>query len=252
MRRQWITLLLAMALPALACAAAPAPVTVYAAASLSESLQALTDRFSADTGVPVRLSFAASSSLARQIEAGAPADLFISADEEWMDYLAERRLIDSKSRRVLLGNRLVLIAAAGDPVTLTIGPNFALSPALGSAPLAVADPDSVPAGRYAQAALRHFGVWESVRSHLARAENVRGALQYVARGEARLGVVYATDAKADARVRVVDVFPASSHPPIHYPAAVLNSSSADAQRLLTYLASASAATVWTKYGFLVQ
>ena len=251
MRRRLVVLVLAFALPSLAWAAAPGVLTVYAAASLSEALQALTDRFTADTGIPVRLSFAASSALARQIEAGAPADLYLSADEEWMDYLAERQLIDPKSRRELLGNRLVLIGAAGDPLRLTIAPGFNIAGALGDSRLAVADPDSVPAGRYAQAALRSLGAWDSVHKRLARAENVRGALQYVARGETRLGVVYATDARADARVRVIDVFPASSHPPIRYPAAVLENAAPGTERLLTYLSSADAAPVWTKFGFLL-
>ena len=168
MRRRLVVLFLAFALPSLAWAAAPGVLTVYAAASLSEALQALTDRFTADTGIPVRLSFAASSALARQIEAGAPADLYLSADEEWMDYLAERQLIDPKSRRELLGNRLVLIGAAGDPLRLTIAPGFNIAGALGDSRLAVADPESVPAGRYAKAALRSFGAWDGVRNHLAK------------------------------------------------------------------------------------
>ena len=251
MRHRLVGLLLSFALPTLTWAAGPAVVTVYAAASLSEALQAQVDRFTADTGIPVRLSFAASSALARQIEAGAPADLYVSADEEWMDYLAERQLIDPKSRRSLVANRLVLIAAADDALNLSIASGFRLGDSLRDSRLAVADPESVPAGRYAKAALRSFGAWDGVRNRLARAENVRGALQYVARGEARLGIVYATDARADARVRVLDVFPSSSHPPIRYPVAMLKHAAPGTERLLSYLSSPAAAAVWTKFGFLL-
>jgi molybdate transport system substrate-binding protein len=229
-----------------------ASITVFAAASLTEALQACADRFTADTGIPVRLSFAASSVLARQIEAGAQADLFISADEDWMEYLSTRHRLQNETRRDLVGNRLVLIAAADDKVKLTIGSNFPLAASLGKDRLAVADPDVVPAGRYAQAALRSLKVWESVSLHLARAENVRGALQYVARGEARFGIVYETDAKLDARVRIVDVFPSSSHPPIQYPAALTSTAMPDTKEFLRYLSSAPAATSWKSFGFLTK
>jgi molybdate transport system substrate-binding protein len=158
-----------------------APITVYAAASLSESLQACADQYRARTGQTVRIAFAASSTLARQIDAGAQADLFISADTEWMDFLAERQRIQSKTRRDLLGNRLVLIAAREDPVQLTLAPGFPLAERLGHERLAVADPDAVPAGRYARAALSALHVWNGVATRLARADNVRVALQYVAR-----------------------------------------------------------------------
>jgi molybdate transport system substrate-binding protein len=249
MNRRWV-LLVMLALTSIGRAAeAPAPLTVYAAASLSESLQECADRYTAATGIPVRLSFAASSALARQIEAGATADVFVSADTDWMDYLAVRHLIQPASRRDLLGNRLVLIAEANDPITLPIGAGFGLAKALAGDRLAVADPDSVPAGRYARAALATLQVWDAIAPQLARGENVRAALQFVARGEARLGIVYETDAKADARVRVVGVFPAATHPPIRYPMAATRGASTRAAAFLDYLASPSAATVWAKYGF---
>jgi len=245
----WVFIAGLLSLPALG-ASTSAPLTVYAAASLTESLQACADRYTAETGKPVRVSFAASSALARQIEAGAQADVFISADTEWMDFLAARKLIQPTTRRDLLGNRLVLIAARDDTVRLTIAPGFPLAERLGKERLAVADPDAVPAGRYAQAALTNLHVWESVATRLARADNVRAALQYVARGEAKFGIVYETDARADPRVRIVDVFPAETHPPIRYPIALTATAAPGAADFLTYLMSAAAASIWASYGFL--
>jgi molybdate transport system substrate-binding protein len=230
--------------------AVAAPITVYAAASLSESLQACADQYRARTGQTVRISFAASSTLARQIDAGAQADLFISADADWMDFLAVRQRIQSKTRRDLLGNRLVLIAAREDPVQLTLAPGLPLAERLGHERLAVADPDAVPAGRYARAALSALHVWDGVATRLARADNVRVALQYVARGEAKFGIVYDTDARADPRVRIVGVFPAQTHPPIRYPAALTMSATPAAADFLAYLRSAAAAPIWTRYGFV--
>ncbi len=248
--RRWIAVLLAVCLPLTVRATeAPTPLTVYAAASLTESLQACVDRFTAVTGIPVRLSFAASSALARQIEAGATADVYISADTDWMDYLATRNLIQPSTRHDVAANRLVLIADAKDPIALHIVPRLPLLKALGGDRLAVADPDSVPAGRYARAALGALGVWDEVATHLARGENVRSALQFVARGEARLGIVYETDAKADPRVRVVDVFPAATHAPIRYPMAAIRGASPRAALLLDFLASPTAAAIWSQYGF---
>jgi len=229
--------------------AAPPPLTVYAAASLTESLQACADRYTAETGKPVRLSFAASSALARQIEAGAQADLFVSADTEWMDFLSQRGLIQPLTRRDLVGNRLVLIAARDDTITLRIAPGFPLAGRLGKDRLAVADPDAVPAGRYARAALSSLHVWDAVATRLARADNVRAALQYVARGEAKLGIVYETDARADPRVRILDVFAADTHPPIRYPAALTATAAPGAADFLAYLKSAAAASIWANYGF---
>lgn len=249
MRRRFV-LLLALWLPWVVHAAeGQNPLTVYAAASLSEALQACADRFTVETGIPVRLSFAASSTLGRQIEGGATADIYISADSEWMDYLAARHLIQAASRHDLLANRLVLIADAKDPIALHISPGFPLPQALGADRLAVADPDSVPAGRYAHAALAALGLWDAMASHLARGENVRSVLQFVARGQARLGIVYETDAKADPRVRVVDVFPAGTHPPIRYPVAATHDASPRAPAFLGFLSSPTAAAIFAKYGF---
>ncbi len=230
--------------------AAPTLV-VFAAASLTEALDAVDGAFSAQTRIPVKTSYAASSVLAKQIEAGAPADAFLSADREWMDYLEQRQLLRPGTRRDLLGNALVLIAPAGSTVQLKIAPGFALAAALGDGRLASADPDSVPAGLYARAALTKLAVWDSVQSRLARAENVRAALAYVARGEAPLGIVYLTDAKAEQRVRVVDVFPEDTHPPILYPAAAMAHAQPAAQKYLEFLSGPQALEIFRRYGFRI-
>jgi molybdate transport system substrate-binding protein len=197
----------------------------------------------------VRTSFAASSVLAKQIEAGAPADLFLSADTEWMDYLDERHLMRPGTRQNLLGNELVLIAPAGSAVQLTLGPGVDLAAALAGGRLATGDPDSVPVGRYAQEALMRFGVWEKIAPRLIRAENVRAALEYVARGEATLGIVYRTDALAEKRVRVVDAFPASSHAPIVYPVELTAHATAAAAAFEAFLESDAARQIFVRYGF---
>lgn len=240
---------LTMALPAFA---ADRSVTVYAAASLTSALQDIGKGFEAQTGAKVKFSFAASSLLARQIEAGAEADVFFSADSDWMNYLADRSLIQAATRKDILSNRLVLIAEKASPLSLRIAPGFPLAAALGDGRLAVADPDSVPAGRYARSALTSLGVWGSVAERLVRAENVRVALTYVARGEAPLGIVYETDAKAEPLVRVVDVFPKDSHQPIVYPAALTRAgTSPDAKAFLSYISGDAAAAGFKKYGFIV-
>jgi molybdate transport system substrate-binding protein len=227
-------------------------VTVYAASSLTNALQDIGKAFEATSGVKVKFSFAASSLLAKQIEAGAEAEVFVSADSDWMNYLADRSLIQSDTRKDILSNRLVLVAEKDSTVQLKIAPNFPLAAALGDGRLAVADPDSVPAGRYARSALTSLGVWGSVAERLVRAENVRVALTYVARGEAPLGIVYETDAKAEPLVRVVDVFPAASHPPIVYPAALTRSgTSADAKAFLAFTEGPQAAAVFKGYGFTI-
>lgn len=226
-----------------------AEILVFAAASLTNALQDIGAAYEKTTAVRVRLSFDASSSLARQIEAGAPADLFLSADTEWMDYLESRHLIQTATRRNLVGNQLVLIAPAGSQIKLTIAPHFPLATALGDGRLATADPDSVPAGRYARAALSTLGVWNDVVDRLARAENVRAALKYVARGEAPLGIVYSSDALVEKNVRVVDTFPASTHEPIVYPVALTTSARGDAAGFLAYLLSSQGRAVFAKYGF---
>ena len=234
--------------PSLARAAQP--VTVFAAASLQEALTAAGAAWTAQGGAPVRFSFGASSAMARQIAQGAPADLILTADEEWMDWLAGRALIVPASRRRLLSNQLVLIAPAGSKAALAIAPGFGLRGALGGGRLAVADPTAVPAGRYAKASLSRLGVWNSVSDQLLPAENVRAALAYVARGEAPLGIVYATDAKAEPKVRVVGTFPGSSHPPIVYPGAVTAASrNSAAAGFLGFLQTPKASAIFRRYGF---
>ena len=230
---------------------AHATVTVFAAASLSDVLNELALVYTQQTGNRVEFSFAATSMLARQIENGARADLLLAADQEWMDYVDQRGLIRKATRRNLLGNRLALIAPADSTVRLSIGPEFPLLAALGGGRLATGDPDSVPAGRYARAALVSLHVWNAIADRLVRADNVRGALAFVARGEAPLGIVYATDARADQRVRVVDLFPASSHPAITYVAALTTGASAPAASFLDFLRSPTAAAAFERYGFSV-
>ncbi len=193
---------------------------MLAAASLSGVLPEIGKNYEAATHQAVQFSFAASMTLARQIEASSGADIFISADQQSMDYLQTRGLIDPRSRRDLLANSLVLIAPSDSKTALTIRPGFALATALRGGRLAIGEPASVPAGRYAQAALMRLGVWDSVKDRLAPGEDVRATLAYVARGEAPLGIVYGTDARLEPRVRVVAAFPPASHPPITYPAAL--------------------------------
>lgn len=226
-----------------------APV-VLAAASLQESLQAAAQAW-ADQGHPLPvLSFAASSALARQVESGAPADLFISADEEWMDTLAKEQLIQADTRATMLGNSLVLIAPKTSTVALRLAPGFALARALGGGRLALADPDSVPAGRYARQALDKLGVWPQVANRIASSDNVRAALALVAQGEAPLGIVYATDAAAEPKVRIVATFPADSHVPITYPVARLKTSdSSQAGPFRAFLLSAEGQAVFRRFGF---
>lgn len=253
--RRWRRVVLLAALLAMlprqpwAAQAAPAAIVVFGASSLTDALSLLGADYEKSGGGPVKLSFAASSALARQIENGAPADVFVSADLDWMDYLAERKLIAPATRRNLLGNRLVLIAQASNGITLKIAPGFALLQALKDGRLATGDPDSVPVGRYARAALTKLGVWDAVASRIVGAENVRAALAYVDRGEAPLGIVYETDARIDPGVRIVDTFPADSHPPILYPIALTATARAGAARFADYLRTPAAAAVFRKFGF---
>ena len=229
-----------------------ADVTVLAAASLQGPLDELVARFEADNGRRVVVVYAASSALARQIEAGAPADVFISADIDWADYLDTRGLLRPRTRTRLLQNRLVLIAPVTSSVSLRIAPGFPLAAVLDGGRLAMANPDSVPAGRYGREALRSLGAWESIEPRIARAENVRAALMLVARAEAPLGIVYATDALAEQRVRIVDTFPDDSHAPIVYPAAIVASSrSAYAPRFVDSLSSPAARAAWARHGFTI-
>ena len=232
--------------------AAAADVTVFAAASLKEALDEQARTFEASTGNKVVASYGGSNALAKQIEAGAPADLFISADLDWMDYVDQRHLLAPNARFNLLRNTLVLIAPASSSSTLKIAPNFGLAAALGTEKLAMANPDSVPAGKYGKRALEALGVWTSVDKQVARAETVRAALVLVARGEAPFGIVYKTDAVADKGVKVVDTFPPNSHPPIIYPAALTkDTKSADAKPFLDYLKSINARPAFEKHGFSV-
>lgn len=230
--------------------AADRTLTVFAAASLTDVLQEIGGAFTAGSGVPVRFSFAGSATLARQIEAGAPADVFVSADQQWMDYLQQRDLIRAGSRIDVAANALVLIAPADSRVTLSIGPGFPIADALGPrGRLATGDTDTIPAGRYARAALQNLGVWDAIARRVVGADSVRAALNFVVRGEAALGAVYATDIRGVAAVREVARFPAGSHPPITYPAAVVHDAGKDAARFAQFLRGAEARTLFNRYGF---
>lgn len=223
---------------------------VFAAASLKNALDAANAQYERETHRKVMTSYGASSALAKQIEAAAPADAFISADLDWMDYLAQRKLIKAETRSSFLGNRLVLVAPASGRIDIAIGPNFPLAEALGGGRLAMADPSSVPAGKYGKAALEALGVWRSVASKVAPAENVRAALLLVSRGETPLGIVYRTDAAAEKGVKIVGVFPEGSHPPIVYPIAVTaTSNNPDAGSYVAFLKSAAVRPVFEAQGF---
>jgi molybdate transport system substrate-binding protein len=236
--------------------AAPAqaqPATIFAAASLTEALRDLSAQWAARGHPPPRLSFAASSTLARQIEQGAPASLFISADEAWADYLQARGFLAEEIRISPIGNALVLIAARGIAQPIALGPGTSLTALLGhNGRLAVGDPAHVPAGRYARAALTWMGQWEAMAPRLARAENVRAALLLVERGEAPLGIVYATDAQAMAGLQVIGRFPPESHPPITTPFALtrLGQHQPQARALLAFLTGPQAMPHWARFGFV--
>ena len=223
-------------------------ITVFAAASLKDALDENAKAFKAKSGDRIVVSYAASSALAKQIEAGAPADVFISADLDWMDYLEQRRLIKPDTRRNLVRNRLVLIAPADSKVSVDIRPGFRLAALLGNGRLAMANPDAVPAGKYGKASLEALGVWKDVQAKVAPTENVRAALVLVSRGEAPLGIVYRTDAAADPKVRVVGLFPENTHPPIIYPIAV-TANGKSAAAFLSWLGRPEARAIFQKYGF---
>lgn len=226
------------------------PLIVFAAASLSDSLQKVSDAYTESSGIPVKLSFAASSALARQIESGARADIFFSADQEWMDYLQQKQLINKQSRIDLLGSRLALIAPHDSKVDIKLGPDAPILAALGATGrLSTGDPDSVPAGKYAKSALTSLNLWRTLEPRLVRAENVRVALMYVARGEAPLGIVYATDAAVESRVRIVDLFPENSHKPITYPVAQTMSARPSAASFITFLHGPIARSTFSAAGF---
>ena len=231
--------------------AAVADVLVFAAASLKDALDAQIAGYKITGGEKIVVSYGASNALARQLEAGAPADVFISADLDWMDHVVKQGLVQPGTRVDLLRNTLVLIAPSSSNASLRIAPGFDLASALGKDKLAMANPDTVPAGKYGKAALESLGVWSRVEKQVARAENARAALVLVSRGEAGFGIVYATDAMADRGVRIVDTFPATSHPPIVYPAALTTSGKSPAGKaLLAYLQAPTVRPVWERYGFV--
>ena len=249
--KSWLSFAIVAFAAALATVPAQAAnVTVFAAASLKEALDEQAKAFETRTSDKVAISYAASNALARQIEGGAGVDLFVSADLDWMNYLDKRKLIIPGTRTNLLRNTLVLVAPAASKATPKIAQKFDLSGALGDDRLAMANPDSVPAGKYGRSALEALGVWSAVAPKVARADNVRAALALVARGEAPFGIVYATDAFADKGVRIVGTFPPDTYPPIVYPAGIVATSQSPAVRpLLDYLRSPPARAVWEKHGF---
>jgi molybdate transport system substrate-binding protein len=233
-------------------AAQPKPVMVYAAASLKTALDDARGAWERDTGKAVTIVYAGSNVLAKQIEAGAPADLFISADLDWMDYAASRKFIRPDSRIILLGNTLVLIAPKDSTIALEPASGLDLPSLIGSGRLAMGNVDAVPAGKYGKAALEKLGQWEGLKGKVAQAESVRGALLLVSRGEAPMGVVYGSDARADASVKVLMTFPADSHPPIVYPAAITaDSQNPDAAQFLSFLGSLATKPLFEAQGFVV-
>lgn len=247
-----VVLVAALALSVLASPAARAAdaVTVFAAASLKTALDGVSAAWTAETQKNVTISYAATSALAKQIEQGAPADVFFSADLDWMDYLGQKDLIGKASVTKLLGNEIVLIAPKDSTVTARLEPGVKLAELLKGGRLAMADVKAVPAGKYGKAALESLGAWAEVENRIAQAENVRAALKLVATGEAPLGIVYRTDAQADPTVRQAGVFPAGSHPPIIYPVArTAASRNADAEAFLAFLKTPKAAEIFTAQGF---
>jgi len=225
-------------------------LTTFAAASMKNALDDVDAAYTAKTGVKVTASYAASSVLAKQIDQGAPADIFLSADSDWMDYATKQKTIKPETRTNLLGNSIVLIAPKDSSIDkVTIAPGFDLAKLAGNGRIATGDVSSVPVGKYAKAALEKLGAWESAAPKFAMAESVRAALTLVARGEAVLGIVYATDAKVEPGVKIVGTFPADSHPPIIYLVAATTSAGPQAAEYLAYLRSSAAKTIFEKYGF---
>jgi molybdate transport system substrate-binding protein len=251
-RRAWLGLAVAFAM-APAAAFAQDGLVIFAAASMKNALDEVATGWSKDSGKPMpKISYAASSALAKQIEQGAPADLFISADTDWMDYVEKKDLIKKDTRVDLLGNKIVLIAPKESKTSIDVKQGFDLAKALAGGKLAMANVDSVPAGKYGKAALEKLGAWDGVKGSIAQAENVRAALLLVARGEAPLGIVYSTDAAAEPNVKIVGEFPASSHPPIIYPAALTkDAKSPDAKAFLDLMKSNKSRPAFEKQGFTV-
>jgi molybdate transport system substrate-binding protein len=237
--------------PLAACAQ---ELTVFAAASLTDAMKDISTQWTKAGHQPLRMSFGASSTLARQIEAGAPANLFASADEKWMDYLAQKHLIAADTRKDLLGNDLVLVVPADHPLHVTLGPDFDLLALLGpGGRLAVGDPAHVPVGIYAEQALKKLGWWAGVEPRLARTEDVRAGLLLVERGESPAGIVYATDAAASKAVMVAGIFPPDSHDPVSYPFAVTKAGdTSETRALLAFLAGPQARAVFVQRGFKVE
>jgi molybdate transport system substrate-binding protein len=229
-------------------------LTVFAAASLTDAMKDVSAQWAQDGHQPLRMSFGSSSALARQIEQGAPANVFASADEKWMDYLSDKKLIVPETRKDLLGNDLVLVVAADKPQHVTIGPGFDLLGLLGpNGRVATGDPAHVPVGIYAEQALRKLGIWDAVAPRLARTDDVRSALLLVERGEAPAGIVYATDAAASKAVMIAGTFPANSHDPVSYPFAVTKSGDTpDARALMIFLAGPQARAIFVQHGFKVE
>jgi molybdate transport system substrate-binding protein len=259
-RRSWLAGLLGLAVTATLVVGPPLPaaqaqggdLVVFAAASLKNALDAVNAQWQRETGKKTLISYGASSTLAKQIEQGAPAQMFISADLDWMEYLAQKNLIKPETRSNLLGNQIVLIAHKDKAQSIDIKPAFDLAKALGDGRLSMANVDSVPAGKYGKAALEKLGVWNSVSGKLAQAENVRAALLLVSRGEAPLGIVYQTDAAADSNVKIIGTFPEDTHPPIIYPVALTATANlSDAMPFLDYIKSAKAKPLFEAQGFTV-
>jgi len=252
-RRGLAGLAFAAFLPLSIAAAHADDVTVFAAASLKNALDEVAEAYKAETGKTVAISYAGSNALAKQIEEGAPADIFFSADLAWMDYLEERNLIRKDSRQTLLGNEIVLVAPADSTATITLAANADVAALLGNdGRLAMANIDSVPAGKYGKAALEKLRIWGSVADRIVQAENVRAALAFVATGEAPLGIVYQTDANSEPKVKTIATFPADIHPPIVYPVAMTAASTnPDAQAFFDYLRSDKAKPAYEKQGFTI-
>jgi molybdate transport system substrate-binding protein len=254
---QWVlfriataAMLLSCCLPAPVPAAEAESVTVFAAASTTNAITDIGKMFEQKGLGKIVPSYASSSTLAKQIENGAPANVFISADEPWMSYLEDRKLIEAGSRFDLLGNKLALIAPADSSIKVEIGPKLDLAKLLGNGRLAMGDPDHVPAGKYGKAALEKLGMWAETEGKVARTADVRAALTLVERGEAPLGIVYSTDAAITPKVKVVGVFPADTHPKIVYPAALIaGKSTAAAKSFLQFLKTPESRAVFEKYGF---
>ncbi|MGA8612992.1 MAG: molybdate ABC transporter substrate-binding protein [Xanthobacteraceae bacterium] len=247
-----LAVLLAIAVPLRPVTAQEKTVTVFAAASMRNALDGADAAYTKKSGVKVVASYDASSALMKQIEGGAPADVFVSADVNWMDYGSQKKLINDATRVNLLGNKLVLIAPKDSTITnVTIGPGFDLAKLASDGRIATGDVKAVPVGLYAKAALEKLGVWAAVEPKMAMTANVRAALVLVARGEAPLGIVYSTDAKVEPGVKIVGVFPDDSHPPIIYPVAATVNAKPDAIPYLDFLRSQAAKTIFESYGFTV-